>query len=173
MSDYAEFIAGTNPTNPASKLVILSASLQPNKLFQLQWAAIPGRLYQVETSAVLPRQTSPTRLSGSVDKLSGSFKLHIDAQANSPYAIQVSTNLTVWTSVYTNLPGGELDYLDPPSAHSTRRFYRTLALTTPASTNVASWAPLSDWLQASGSPMFYTTTNANTGSQFYRVQVRP
>ena len=174
MSDYAEFIAGTNPTNPASKLIFLSAALQPNKHFQLQWAAIPGRLYQVESSAVLPGQTPSTRLSGSFDKPSGSFKLHIDAQANSPYAVQVSTNLTAWTSVYTNLPGGKLDFLDSPAAHSTRRFYRTLTLATSlATTNLAFWAPISDWLQASASPMTFTTTNAITGSQFYRVQVRP
>jgi hypothetical protein len=173
MSDYAKFIAGINPTNAASKFVILSATLQTNKLFQLQWAAIPGRLYQVETSAVLAPPMSPTRLSGSIDHPSGNFRLHIDAQTNLPYAIQVSSNLTVWTSVYTNLPGGTLDFLDSQSPHSARRFYRTLTLTTPASTNFASWAPVSDWLQASGSPMSYTTTNANQGSQFYRVQVRP
>jgi Subtilase family/Bacterial TSP3 repeat len=174
MSDYAEFIAGTNPTNPASKLIFLSATLQPNKHFQLEWAAIPGRLYQVESSAVLPGQTPSARLSGSFDKPSGSFKLHIDAQANSPYAIQASTNLTAWTSVYTNLPGGKLDFLDSPAAHSTRRFYRTLALTTSsATTNVASWAPISDWLKASASPMSFTTTNIPQDSHFYRVQVRP
>jgi hypothetical protein len=172
MSDYAKFIAGINPTNPASKFVILSVTLQSNKLFQLQWAAIPGRLYQVETSALLPLLISPATLAGSIDNLSGSFKLHIDAPTNLPYAIQVSSNLTVWTSLYTNLPGGKLDFLDPQAAHSARRFYRTLALTTPASTNLT-WAPVSDWLQASGSPMSYTTTNANQGSRFFRVQVRP
>jgi subtilisin family serine protease len=172
MSDYAEFIAGTNPTNPASKLVLLSATLQTNKHFQLQWAAIPGRLYQVEASSSLSVQTPP-RLSGALDKLSSTFKLHIEAQTNAPYAIQVSTDLTAWASVYTNLPGGTLDYLDSQSALSARRFYRTVVLATPGSTNLASWAPISDWLQASGSPMSYTTTNVITGLRFYRVQVRP
>ena len=90
MSDYAEFIAGTNPTNAASKLVFLSATLQTNQQIQLEWAAIPGRLYQVQ-----------------------------------------------------------------------------------ASTNLATWATVRDWLQASGSPMSHTTTNANQNSHFYRVQVRP
>jgi hypothetical protein len=173
MSDYAEFIAGTNPTNPASKLVFLSATLQTNKHFQLQWAAIPGRLYQIESSSSLPLATSPTRLSGLFDKPSGNFKLHINAPTNVPYAIQVSTNLTVWSSLYTNLPGGNMDFLDLQAAHSARHFYRTLALTTPASTNSSSWAPISDWLQASGSPMSYTTTNASQGAHFFRVQVRP
>ena len=53
MSDYAEFIAGTNPTNAASKLVFLSAAVQTNRLVQLKWAAIPGRLYQMESSSNL------------------------------------------------------------------------------------------------------------------------
>jgi hypothetical protein len=170
MSDYAEFIAGTDPTNPASKLIFLSATLQTNKLFQMQWSAIPGRLYQVEASAILPPPISLPRLSGSVDKPSGSFKLHIDTQAHSPYAIQVSTNLTAWTSLYTNLSGGTLDFVDAQAAHSTRRFYQILALSKPP-TN--SWVPISDWLQASGSPMSFTTTSTNQGSHFYRVQVRP
>jgi hypothetical protein len=50
MPDYAEFIAGTNPTNAASRFVILSVTVQSNRLVQLQWAAIPGRIYQVQTS---------------------------------------------------------------------------------------------------------------------------
>jgi hypothetical protein len=50
MPDYAEFNAGTNPTNAASKLVLLGATPQTNQLVQLTWAAIPGRLYQVQTS---------------------------------------------------------------------------------------------------------------------------
>ncbi len=53
MSDYAEFIAGTNPTNAASKLIFLSVTVQPDQTVQLQWAATPGRLYQVESSPEL------------------------------------------------------------------------------------------------------------------------
>lgn len=50
MTDYAEFIAGTNPTNAASKLIFLSATAQTNQTVQLRWAAIPGRVYQLESS---------------------------------------------------------------------------------------------------------------------------
>jgi hypothetical protein len=53
MSDYAEFIAGTNPTNAASRFVILSVSVQSNRLVQMQWAAIPGRMYQVQSATNL------------------------------------------------------------------------------------------------------------------------
>jgi hypothetical protein len=93
MSDYVEFIAGTDPTNAASKLVFLSTERKTNGLVRLQWSAVPGRLYQV--------------------------------------------------------------------------------LSTPTPTNLASWSPVSDWLQASGSPMSCTTTNAGQGTRFYRIQVRP
>ncbi len=60
MPDYAEFIAGTNPTNAASKLVFLSAAIQTNRLVQLKWAAIPGRLYQMESSSNLITWTTNT-----------------------------------------------------------------------------------------------------------------
>ena len=52
MTDYAEFIAGTNPTNAASNLRFVGL-LQTNGIVTFQWAAIPGRLYQVESSANL------------------------------------------------------------------------------------------------------------------------
>jgi serine protease AprX len=167
MSDYAEFIAGTDPTNAASKLTFLSTSLQSNKRMQVQWSAIPGRLYQLTASSTLAA-LAPAKLSGSLDKASGRFKLHIDAQTNAPYAIQVSTNLTVWTSISTNTSGGKLDFMD--ALRPARGFYRTMNL---ASTNFASWTPISDWMQATASPMSYTVTNLNQGSQFFRVMVRP
>jgi subtilisin family serine protease len=90
MPDYAEFIAGTDPTNAASVFKFLSTTLQTNGIVKFQWSAIPGRIYQVEGSA-----------------------------------------------------------------------------------NLVTWTPLTDWLQASGSPMSYAGTNSNSGSQFFRVQVRP
>jgi hypothetical protein len=35
------------------------------------------------------------------------------------------------------------------------------------------WTPMADWLQASGSPMYYTAAGTNQGTRVYRVQVRP
>lgn len=52
MSDYAEFIAGTNPTNAASKFIFVSAAVQTNHV-QLKWSVVPGRLYQLESSTNL------------------------------------------------------------------------------------------------------------------------
>ncbi len=90
MPDYAEFIAGTNPTNAASKLIFLSAGVQTNRFLQFKWSAVPGRMYQVQSS-----------------------------------------------------------------------------------TDLDSWAPAGDWVQATVSPMSYSTTNLSLGPRLYRVQVRP
>jgi hypothetical protein len=35
------------------------------------------------------------------------------------------------------------------------------------------WTPMTDWLQASGSPMYYTVAGTNQGTRVCRVQVRP
>jgi hypothetical protein len=171
MSDYAEFIAGTSPTNAASKLIFLATTLLTNHLVQMEWAAIPGRLYQVQSSALAPPQGRP-RLSGSMNTLSGIFTLHVDAPTNLPYVIQVSSNLNVWTSSYTNLAGGNRDWPDPAGGQSARRFYRTV-VSPAATTTLQGWTPVTEWLQASSSPMRYTTTCTNQGVHAYRVQVRP
>jgi len=89
MSDAAEFIAGTNPTNAASRFIFLS-NIETNQVLKLQWSAVPGRMYQVQSS-----------------------------------------------------------------------------------TNLDSWVPASDWIQAVASPMSYSATNLTSGSRLYRVQVRP
>ena len=60
MSDYAEFIAGTNPTNAASKLNFVSAVVQTNRMVELKWSTVPGRLYQIESSTNLANWTPIT-----------------------------------------------------------------------------------------------------------------
>jgi hypothetical protein len=47
MTDYAEFIAGTNPTNAASKLIFTAALAQTNHNVRLQWSAVADRLYRL------------------------------------------------------------------------------------------------------------------------------
>jgi hypothetical protein len=60
MSDYGKFIAGLNPTNPASKFIFLSTTLETNHTVLLEWSAFPGRLYQVESSSNLVSWTPVT-----------------------------------------------------------------------------------------------------------------
>jgi len=90
LSDYGKFIAGLDPTNPASRFNLLSVTVQSNRIAQLQWAAVPGRLYLLE-----------------------------------------------------------------------------------GSTNLVSWTPFTDWLQATDTPMSWTATNLSPNREYFRVQVRP
>jgi len=60
MTDYAEFIAGTDPTNAASKLAFISI-LQTNRQASLQWGiTFTDRLYQLETSTNLTTWSAAT-----------------------------------------------------------------------------------------------------------------
>ena len=85
MSDYAEFIAGTNPTNAASKLA-LSVTVQSNRFFQLQWAAMPGRLYQVWGSTNLAAWTPVTDWQQASGNLMSSSGTNLNS---SPYFFRV------------------------------------------------------------------------------------
>jgi hypothetical protein len=59
MSDYAEFIAGTDPTNALSNLRFVTTQMQGG-VTTLQWSAVPGRLYQVQSSTNLQTWTPVT-----------------------------------------------------------------------------------------------------------------
>jgi len=53
MTDYAEFIAGTNPTNAASRFYFTGEMLPGDNLVQMQWTVVTNRLYQVNVSTNL------------------------------------------------------------------------------------------------------------------------
>jgi len=47
MTDYQEFTAGTDPTNPSSALRMINAEIQPNRTVRLRWHTVPGHSYRV------------------------------------------------------------------------------------------------------------------------------
>jgi hypothetical protein len=57
MTDYAEFIAGTDPNNPASRLYFTSESYSGKFTgqgqIQINWPVVTNRLYQVAASTNL------------------------------------------------------------------------------------------------------------------------
>jgi len=53
MSDYDKFIAGLNPTNPASRFCFSGETAQSNRLVQMSWTVVTNRLYQVNVSSNL------------------------------------------------------------------------------------------------------------------------
>ena len=58
MTDYAEFIAGTDPNNAASRFYFTGETLGTNHLAQMNWSCVTNRLYQVNMSTNL-RTWSP------------------------------------------------------------------------------------------------------------------
>jgi hypothetical protein len=53
ITDYAEFIAGTNPTNAASRFYFTGEILPGDNLVQMQWTVVTNRRYQVNVSTNL------------------------------------------------------------------------------------------------------------------------
>jgi hypothetical protein len=52
-SDYAEFIAGTNPTNALSVFYMLPPAVLPNRTVQLEWPSAVGHAYRAHLSTNL------------------------------------------------------------------------------------------------------------------------
>ena len=50
MTDYAEFLAGTNPTNAASVLHFFPPVVQNTGAVRFDWPAVPGRSYRLTSS---------------------------------------------------------------------------------------------------------------------------
>ncbi len=59
MTDYAEFVAGTNPTNAASRFYFTGQTIRTN-LARMTWTVVTNRLYQVTTSTNLAGWTPVT-----------------------------------------------------------------------------------------------------------------
>jgi hypothetical protein len=49
-SDFAEFMAGTNPTNPGSLLLLSGPSLTSSGALQFTWPSVPGHAYRLGKS---------------------------------------------------------------------------------------------------------------------------
>jgi uncharacterized protein (TIGR03790 family) len=82
-----------------------------------------------------PVPDQPPRLSAPRIVGRGTFQMHVDSTPGQPWAVQVSTNLVYWVSVFTNQPGGAMDFVDAYATNS-GRFYRAW-LVPPASPGFA------------------------------------
>ena len=78
----------------------------PMRFYRMTWP-VPDQPPQLSAPSVGP----------------GTFQMYVDSTPGQPWAVQVSTNLVNWTSVFTNKPGGAMYYFDPYATNSSR-FYR-------------------------------------------------
>ncbi len=129
----------------------------------------PTRFYRM----TWPAPAQPPQLSVPAIVGGGEFRMHVDASAAQPWAIQISSDLVKWTSVFTNQSGGAMDYVDADATNSTRRFYRAwLVPPTPpgfavinAATNLTlvevTNAALPYWVGVSTNQVQWTALNTN------------
>ena len=82
----------------------------------------PRRFYRIAAVVADPRP----RVSLSSGR--AGITLHVEAASALPCLVEISTNLTDWTGVFTNQAGAPMDYLDSQASNVPCRFYRAVLL---------------------------------------------
>lgn len=85
VTNYQEFLAGTDPTNPAS--VFRSRVLRAGGGWELRWNAVPGLVYQVERASSLA-EAGWFPVGYPIVATGGSLSLNVTAQGPGFYRIQ-------------------------------------------------------------------------------------
>ena len=171
MSDYAEFIAGTDPSSPPPAVRLSAQRLSPTSC-RLQWPTVPGQQYRILSSTNMMAwadYSSWIEATGTVARLdvpiqgSGKasfFRLQVGA-TNSPPGLAASLKLAV-----QKLPTGVVQLQWPSVAN---RAYRVLA-----ATNFVNWTPRSGWIHATSGKSVFPLTGTPAGTrEFYRLEVSP
>jgi uncharacterized protein (TIGR03790 family) len=87
----------------------------------------PARFYRM----AWPAPNQPPQLSAPEMAGPGTFQMRVDSTPGQPWAVQISTNLIDWVSIFTNQAGGAMDFVDAGATNSSCRFYRA-GLVSPA-----------------------------------------
>lgn len=169
LSDWAEFIAGTDPVNPPPPFR-LTARPSGLNLIQLSWPSVPNHTYRVHAS------------SNAVVWLPVSDWLAATG-TNTTYTLATSTNGTtrffrvearaadgslaaLFKLTATVLPNQQIR-LDWPTAPG--HAYRLLG-----STNLATWTPFTDWMRVTSYSANLTLPPRTNGAPaFFRLEAAP
>ncbi|HWI59315.1 MAG TPA: choice-of-anchor J domain-containing protein, partial [Bacillota bacterium] len=171
MSDYAEFLAGTDPNSPPPKLR-LSFSRPAPGICRLQWPSVPGQQYRVHTSTNalvwtpfsdwLEATNTLTQVDAPIPtgRSTAFFRVQVGA-TNSPAGLPADLRLLIQRQ-----PDNALG-LQWPSVSG--RAYRLSG-----STNSLSWSPASPWIQATSPTTSYPLPIPAAGAPYlFRVEVTP
>jgi len=162
ISDYAEFVAGTDPNNGVLTPFNLSAQLAGANLL-LTWPTQPGISYRVLQASNLPvwSPLSPWILA------SGSSTNYLTPLTSAARLFQVeATNTTglanALTLKLTPQPAGTLRFDWTAASGHAYRLHNT--------TNFANWSPATTWLPGSNQ---FTLPASNNRASFYKLEVAP
>ena len=169
VSDYAEFVAGTDPNNPPQPFPI-TASLTNGQL-KITWLAQTNLTYRLRAASSLPtgdwiaysgwinatNSTLSHTLPPPTNGAPGFFRVEAASSSVNAGRFQLAARLQ---------SGGQLR-LDWPSAPG--HGYRILG-----STNATTWTPFTDWLRATGNTSTLTLPPRTNGApNLFRVEARP
>jgi len=169
LSDYGEFVAGTDPISPPPPFAVSVEKLN-STLLQFGWASLPGHTYRVHSS---PNGSTWTPATPWFPATGTNTTYTISTATNGPTkffrleaAAPVSALAGLFRVTATPLPGNLLK-LDWPSAPG--HGYRALV-----STNTTSWQPASDWIRAGGYSSTITLPAApSNAAAFFRIEAQP
>jgi hypothetical protein len=172
MSDWAEFIAGTDPNNPPPLSFKLSATRLTNGFVRLSWPAVTNLSYRVHGSVNMATWTPYSGYMNYLPLPGGNGNLNLDLPAptnNAPRFFRVeAANLNTIANLrltVARLPNGSTR-LDWPTAIG--HGYRVLT-----SSNLTTWLPATDWIRASSAGSGTTTLPGTAGPHFFRIEAQP
>lgn len=100
--------------------------LDPGYLTKTVFVPVPAPVAASGASyrlSYLP-EDSPPRLAIPGFGPDGSPRLQLGCPANIPYVVEASTNLSLWTPIYTNFTAGLVKFVDHDATNYPSRFYR-------------------------------------------------
>ncbi len=169
LSDWAEFVAGSDPMNPPPPFR-LTAQRLTNNLIRLSWPSVTNHTYRIHASSNAVSWTPQ----------SGWFAA---AGTNTTYTLATTTNgatkffrveaappasavAATFKVTATVLPSQQIR-LDWPSAPG--HGYRILG-----STNLVNWSPFTDWIRTTGYTANQTLPPRTNGApNFFRLEAAP
>jgi uncharacterized protein (TIGR03790 family) len=123
----------------------------------------PQRFYAMEW----PAANQPPQVSAPAAASASTVKVHVAGVTGQSWAIQTSTDLVNWTSLYTNQTGGAMDYVDTNDAGSPSQFYRALLTTSsPPTFTVMNTATNLTWVQVTSASLPYTVDVSTNAGQW-------
>jgi hypothetical protein len=170
MTDYAEFIAGTDPNSPRPVIRATARKLSSSTC-RIEWSSAVGQLFQLQSSTNFSNWSAASGWLQATSALS-----HIDVPippGNSinffrvqTAAVNLTTDLAPTFTVSTQL---QTNGLVITWTSSSGRGYQV-----EESTNTTTWFAVSPWIQARGPSTSYTLPTSSSGAcHMFRVQVQP
>jgi hypothetical protein len=83
----------------------------------------PARFYRMSWSSPYALQVSAPQT------IASAFQMRVTGDSGEAWAVQISTDLVNWVSIFTNQAGGTMDFADTNAASFPHRFYRACLVT--------------------------------------------